>query len=89
MIIGASESGAKLTREIERYPQLGYTIAGFIDDDGRKKDTICAGHPIFGTYSDIGNVVKREDISGIIISHVSTSANEIMKILFRDANLFV
>lgn len=81
IIIGVSESAEKLEREIKRYPQLGYRVVGFIDDDGRKKGTKLANLPVLGTYSDIPAIIKRQHISGLIISHVSTSANEILKIL--------
>jgi exopolysaccharide biosynthesis polyprenyl glycosylphosphotransferase len=81
LIIGASEDGERLVREISRYPQLGYRVAGFIDDDGRKKGDKLDEYPIFGTYSDLTQVVKREQISGLIISRVSASPNEILRIL--------
>lgn len=81
VIIGASESGGKLAREIAHYPQLGYRVIGFVDDDGRRKGAECAGLPIFGTYSDLPDVIKKRNIKGIIISQVSASPNEILRIL--------
>lgn len=81
VIIGASESGEKLAREIAHYPQLGYKVIGFVDDDGRKKGTECANLQVFGTYSDLPDVIKRRYVRGIIISRVSTSPNEILRIL--------
>jgi len=81
LIIGANASGAQLVLDINRFPQLGYRVAGFIDDDGRKKGTMCGDYTVLGTYSDIPQVVRREKISGLIITHVSTSPNEIQKIL--------
>ena len=80
LIIGAYKSGEQLLNELKRYPSLGYEVKGFIDDDGRKKGTSCGGLPVLGTYSDIPEVIRRERVSGIIISHVSESANEILKI---------
>jgi exopolysaccharide biosynthesis polyprenyl glycosylphosphotransferase len=81
LIIGANESGEKLADQMHKFPQLGYKIIGFIDDDGRKKNTIAGGYPVFGTYSDLPSIIKREHIGGLIISYVSTSANEILKIV--------
>ncbi len=86
LIIGASDSGKKLFHEIENYPHLGYTITGFIDDDGNKRGTTCEGLPIFGTYSELQSIVEKHNISGLIISHVSASANEILRILNCSAN---
>jgi FlaA1/EpsC-like NDP-sugar epimerase len=81
LIIGAQESGKKLLDEIKHYPQLGYEVMGFIDDDGRLKGSVCGGLPVYGTYSDIPALVKKERITGLIVSHVSGSANEILKIV--------
>ncbi|MBD3318122.1 MAG: exopolysaccharide biosynthesis polyprenyl glycosylphosphotransferase [Chitinivibrionales bacterium] len=81
LIIGATVEGAALARDIDRYPHLGYTLRGFVDDDGRKKGAEVEGKEVLGTYSDLPHIIKRENISGIIISHVSTSANEILKIV--------
>ncbi len=81
LVIGTSKSGKKLVHEISKYPQLGYTVSGFIDDNGKKKGSECVGLPVFGTYSDIPDIIKNNNISGIIISHVSASPNEILRIL--------
>jgi exopolysaccharide biosynthesis polyprenyl glycosylphosphotransferase len=81
LIIGANPSGVQLALDINRFPKLGYRVAGYIDDDGRKRGTMCGDYSVLGTYSEIPSIVRKEKISGIIISHVTTSANEIQKIL--------
>lgn len=81
IVVGATEESEKLVREIDQYPHLGYKVIGFIDDDGRKKGNDLAGLPIFGTYSQMAGIIKKHRVTGLIISHVSTSANEILRIL--------
>ncbi len=81
LIIGANAAGEKLLREINSFPQLGYSVCGFIDDDGKKTGTQCGGYPVLGTYSDIEEVVKKQKIEGVIIGNVTTSPTEISKIL--------
>ncbi|MDR3012453.1 MAG: sugar transferase [Chitinispirillales bacterium] len=87
LIVGADKSGEELVRDINSFPQLGYRVAGFIDDNGSRKGTVCAGLPVFGTYSDIPAVAAREKIGGLIIGRVSGSANEITRILDYCADL--
>jgi exopolysaccharide biosynthesis polyprenyl glycosylphosphotransferase len=81
IIIGATSTGQELLEELNKFPKLGYRFKGFIDDDGRKKGTTFANYPIFGTYSDIPSIIKKEKIEGLIITQVSSSANEILKIV--------
>jgi len=66
---------------------LGYDIVGFVDDDGRRKGTNCGGLPVFGTYSDIPAVSKKESVEALIISEVSNSPNEIMRIIEYSADI--
>ncbi|NLG17543.1 MAG: sugar transferase [Fibrobacter sp.] len=81
LIIGANESGVRLVKDLSRYPQLGYKVSGFVDDDGRKRGTELEGYQVHGTYSDIPAIVKKEHVGGLIIAYVSTSPNEIQRIL--------
>lgn len=81
LIVGANPTGEQLVSDITRFPKLGYRVAGFIDDDGRKKGILCGERLVLGTYSEIPQIVRKEHISGIIITHVSASPNEIQKIL--------
>lgn len=81
LVVGADAAGEDLVREINSFPQLGYRVAGFIDNNGNLKGSECAGLPVFGTYSDIPQIVSREKIGGIIIGRVSGSANEITRLL--------
>jgi exopolysaccharide biosynthesis polyprenyl glycosylphosphotransferase len=81
LIVGAQESGQKLLDELKHYPHLGYAVKGFIDDDGRLRGSECGGLTVLGTYSDIPALAKKERVVGLIVSHVSGSANEILKIV--------
>jgi hypothetical protein len=81
LIVGADESGEELVKDINSFPQLGYRVAGFIDDNGLRKGGVCAGLPVLGTYSDIPAVVGRERAAALIIGRVSGSASEISRIL--------
>ncbi|MCX7727387.1 MAG: sugar transferase, partial [Chitinispirillaceae bacterium] len=81
LIVGANEEGINVAKEVSNFPQLGYRVAGFIDDDGRKKGKEYGEFKVLGTYSDIPFVVRKEKINGLIITRVSASANEIQRIL--------
>jgi exopolysaccharide biosynthesis polyprenyl glycosylphosphotransferase len=81
IIIGASKPGLELLEELNKFPKLGYRFKGFIDDDGRKKGTTFGEYPVLGTYSDLSSIIKKERIAGLIITQVSSSANEILKII--------
>ncbi|MFH1760569.1 MAG: sugar transferase [bacterium] len=81
LIVGANEGGQNIFMRIQEYKALGEEIIGFIDDHGGKKGTTFCGLPVMGTYSDIPGLVKKYSIESIIISQISSSHNEILKIL--------
>jgi len=81
LIVGADREGELLLKDINSFPQLGYRVVGFIDDNGNRRGSVCAGLPVMGTYSDIPAVAAKERIGGLIIGRVSNSPNEITKIL--------
>ncbi|MFP4520859.1 MAG: sugar transferase [Fibrobacterota bacterium] len=81
LIIGANAEGEKLLQKINNYPERGMRVAGFIDDDGNKKGCDFAGLKVIGTYADIASVQKEKDVSSLIITRVTGSPNEIMRIL--------
>lgn len=81
IVVGANESGIELKIKLGKYPALGYRVIGFVDDDGRKKGTVVDGLPVIGTYSDLPGICKHYNVASVIISRVSRSPNEIMKII--------
>jgi len=81
LIVGAGDSGRKLLEEMQHYPHMGYRIVGFVDNDGRKRGTVCGGLYVFGTYSEIPDVVRRNGVEVLIVSEVSNSPNEITRII--------
>jgi exopolysaccharide biosynthesis polyprenyl glycosylphosphotransferase len=78
-VIGANDSGIKIVKEINNFPQLGYKFVGFIDNCLEEKSFY--GYEILGEIKDIPNVIKKKKISGLVISHITNSANEIIEIM--------
>lgn len=78
-IIGANESGLSIIKEINNHKNLGYRIVGFIDNETKKKKF--GGYEILGKIEDISVIAKDKKITGIIISHITNSANEIVNLL--------
>ena len=88
-IIGANDSGMRIAKEMNDFPQMGCKIVGFIDDDAQKKTF--GGYEILGKVEDIPQILKNKHISGLIVSHIASSAKEIIDILkyCGDENLTV
>ncbi len=68
LIAGAGAAGRIMVRELTENPELGMTPVGFLDDDVRKRGQRLAGLPVFGSLSELPQVVARKKIHEVIIA---------------------
>ncbi len=69
-IYGCGAAGVTLAREIRSNPKLGIRIAGFLDDDPRKRGASVLGIPIAGSGRDAARLVAKCSRSGASISEI-------------------
>ncbi len=68
LIVGVSDKGATLLREIHQNAQLNYHVAGFIDDRPQLVGQLIAGVPVVGTTADLGDIAERYRIEEVLIT---------------------
>ena len=81
LIVGAGDAGEKLIREIKDNPSIVYDVAGFIDDDKRKRNQTIHGVPVLGALDDVKKIVVKKEIDEIIIAISTASAMEMRRIV--------
>ena len=81
LIVGAGDAGEKLIREIKDNPGLNYDVAGFIDDDKRKRNQTIHGVPVLGVMDDVKRIAAKKEIDEIIIAISTASAMEMRRIV--------
>lgn len=82
LVLGVTERGAEITKELEQNPQLGHRVVGFVDEKYLSlpsKEFL--GKPVLGKYSDLPELIRNHSIAGIIIGHESSSHREILRVL--------
>jgi len=79
--VGAGDAGEKLIREIKDNPGIKYDLAGFIDDDKRKRNQSIHGVPVLGSVDEVKKISEKEDIDEIIIAISAASAVEMRRIV--------
>jgi FlaA1/EpsC-like NDP-sugar epimerase len=92
-IFGAGEAGIIAKRKLEQHGKVNgeKKVAAFFDDDLRKEHNYVDGVTIFNTDKDFENVIRRFNITELIISpqHISTARKQaiIEKCLELDINV--
>jgi len=81
LIVGAGDAGEKLIREIKDNPGIKYDLAGFIDDDKRKRNQTIHGVPVLGSVDEVKKIAEKEEIDEIIIAISAASAVEMRRIV--------
>lgn len=81
LILGATEAGKRIRAAISSAPELGWKVVGFVEQNPIFKGADFDGLPVLGKYSDLPHLISTHRIGGLIISHESSSHNEILRVL--------
>ncbi|MDQ2842053.1 MAG: polysaccharide biosynthesis protein [Acidobacteriota bacterium] len=86
LIYGAGTAGMALVRELRVCPELGYSVAGFIDDDPRLVNSSIIGVPVLGIGRQAASIVegrrrRGKEVSAIIIAIASTGGREFASVM--------
>jgi len=81
LIVGAGNAGEKLIREIRENPGIHYDVAGFIDDDKRKRNQSIHGASVLGSVDEVKKIAEKEEIDEIIIAISAASQVEMRRVV--------
>ena len=81
LIIGAGKSGEIVLRELRANPRLNYEIAGFLDDDPKKKGMRIHGVPVLGPVPKIHKLAYDMGMDEVLIAIPSASTRQMRKIV--------
>jgi FlaA1/EpsC-like NDP-sugar epimerase len=81
LIFGAGKAGITVLNELRAQSELGYYVAGFLDDDPAKRDMRIHGVRVLGARGDIPTVASQFSIDEILIALPTAGGNEITAIL--------
>ena len=85
VIIGGGPVGAEMATLLERYPQYGLSLVGFVDDGG-----VCAADAVtshLGGVDDLDRVVAETGADVILVSDGDISESDLLEVVRRPACL--
>ncbi len=80
LIVGAGNTGITVLNEIKNSPDLNLKPIGFVDDDSAKKGFHIRNIEVLGNQNDIPELVKRYNISELLIAIPSAPYKKLRKI---------
>ncbi len=81
LIVGAGSAGSLLLREMQNRPDLGLSVAGFLDDEPALQGRTLGGVPVLGRTPDLASVVAGRNIEEIVVAMPSAPREKIRRIL--------
>jgi FlaA1/EpsC-like NDP-sugar epimerase len=81
LLVGAGDAGHVVANEIQHRPDIGLTVAGFIDDDPHKLGKRVGAYTVLGGLADIGRLVDRHHIDLVVITFSTVPSEKIREIV--------
>ena len=81
LIYGAGKAGVTVLSEIRANPQLGYEVAGFIDDDPQKRNLRLNGARVLGGIETLEDVACKHRVEQVLIALPNATGARIGAIL--------
>jgi exopolysaccharide biosynthesis polyprenyl glycosylphosphotransferase len=78
LIVGAGPVGKKILHQIEKFPYMGLSVSGFLDDDPTKRT---ATGDVLGTLKDARLIVNKRTIDDIVIALPQRAHKRINKLV--------
>lgn len=70
LVVGAGEMGKAIAQKLAHYQDLGFVVAGFLDDERKQGEEvdIDGGIKVLGPIQDLGSILDKENISDVFIA---------------------
>jgi len=81
LIVGTGDVGRIVMQKIQRSPELGYRVVGFVDDNPKVR--AIQSCPILGTTNDLPELILSEKVKEVIVAMPDATHHEILKIVTK------
>jgi sugar transferase (PEP-CTERM system associated) len=68
LMVGTSEAGISLVREILKHPELNLKVVGFLDEKGENLGKSLVNPKVIGAVSQLEEIVEREEVDHVVLS---------------------
>jgi hypothetical protein len=89
LIVGTGKAGLMVFEKIQRSPQLGYDMAGFLAQARAEEPIPSAvdGLPVLGTTEWLAEIVRRQDVDELILALAGVPHEDVLKLIYQVMDL--
>jgi len=81
LIIGASDEGEMLLRELKKNPKMNYKPVGFLDRSTERKGRRIHDVPVLGVIEDLGKIIRKKKVEEVIVADPSINGKAVREIM--------
>jgi FlaA1/EpsC-like NDP-sugar epimerase len=81
LLVGAGDAGARMARDMRRYPQAGLSPVGFLDDRSAMSRITVSGLPVLGRIDDLIAVARAKAVSEVLITMPSAPGSATRRVV--------
>ena len=83
LLVGAGQAGVMAVRELVRQPRQKLEVVGFLDDDGRKLNSVIQGVRVLGTTRELAQVVEEHEVDRVILTMVRVPRETLRRLVLE------
>ena len=68
LVIGSGELGQRVVQRLNMYPEIGFTVVGYLTRNTESVGLDIKGDKVLGLYEDLNRTIKEHDVSQIFIA---------------------
>ena len=81
LVVGAGELGQRVVQKLNLYPEIGFSVIGYLSHDREKVGSNLQGCRVLGLYEDLNRVIRENDVSQLFIALPLNAHERLEKIL--------
>jgi len=84
VIVGSDETGQMVLNKVTKYPQMGYKIIGYVDDEAAgNRAELPQNYPFLGTMDRITRIINKYKVDEIFLAKPEMDHRQILNLLVR------
>jgi Undecaprenyl-phosphate glucose phosphotransferase len=81
LVVGAGELGQKVVHKLDLYPEIGFSVVGYLSHNSDKVGTNIGEHKVLGLYTDMHQCIKEFEVSQLFVALPSSAHERLQEIL--------
>ncbi len=81
LVVGAGELGQKVVQKLNLYPEIGFSVVGYLTHEMEKVGSELEGYKVLGLYEDLNRIIKENEVDQLFIALPLNAHDRLQKIL--------